>query len=53
MFDSHSPLEDKQREYGTSYGEAVSIWRIKLAWTQFSILDELYVASSPSRAPLG
>jgi uncharacterized protein YecT (DUF1311 family) len=36
------PLENKQAEYGTSYGEAVSIWRIKLAWTQFAILDELH-----------
>ncbi len=36
------PLENKQGEYGTSYGEAVAIWRIRLAWTQFSLLDELH-----------
>ena len=35
------PLENKQVEYGTSYVSAVAVLRVKLARSQFPVIDEL------------
>jgi uncharacterized protein YecT (DUF1311 family) len=45
--DALFPLENKQGEYGTSYGAKVAIWRVTLAQTQLAVLDDLIAHYRP------
>lgn len=43
------PLENRQVEYGTSYVSAVAVLRVKLARSQFAVVDDLIARYTPQR----
>ena len=47
--ESTYPLENKQGEYGTSYVSSVAVLRVKLARSQFPIVDELIARYMPQK----